>query len=64
MSEAWLAFARDGDPTHDGLPDWPAYDLDDRATMIFDRGACHVELDPRAADRVAWDGMAVRSITG
>ena len=30
MSDAWLAFARTGDPG------WPAYDREDRATMIFD----------------------------
>ncbi len=62
MSEAWLAFARHGDPGHDG-PDWPAYDLDDRPTMIFDRGGSHLAHDPRAAERTAWDGMAVRSIS-
>jgi para-nitrobenzyl esterase len=62
MSEAWLAFARHGDPSHEGLPEWPAYDLDDRATMIFDRGGSHLDLDPRGADRRAWEGMPVRSV--
>jgi para-nitrobenzyl esterase len=62
MSESWLAFARHGDPAHDGLPDWPAYDLDERATMIFDRHGSHLVADPRGADRLAWDGMPVRSI--
>ena len=36
MSEAWLAFARTGNPNHAGLPAWPAYDGVDRKTMIFD----------------------------
>ncbi len=36
MSEAWLAFARTGNPNHAGLPEWPAYDGADRQTMIFD----------------------------
>jgi para-nitrobenzyl esterase len=36
MSEAWLAFARSGDPNHAGLPAWPAYDLANRSTMRFD----------------------------
>jgi para-nitrobenzyl esterase len=62
MSESWLAFARTGDPVHDGLPDWPSYDLTNRATMIFDRGASHLELDPWSAEREVWQGMAVRSI--
>jgi para-nitrobenzyl esterase len=36
MSEAWLAFARTGNPATASLPDWPAYDARRRATMIFD----------------------------
>lgn len=35
MSRAWIAFARDGKPSADGLPEWPAYDNDKRATMQF-----------------------------
>jgi para-nitrobenzyl esterase len=56
MSEAWLAFARRGDPGHDGIPDWPAYDTDDRATMVFDRQT-ELAFDPFPAERVAWDGV-------
>ncbi len=55
MSEAWLAFARTGTPDHPGIPAWPAYSTDERATMIFDRGASCVERDPCGADRAAWD---------
>jgi para-nitrobenzyl esterase len=36
MSEAWIAFARDGDPGHPGIPRWPTYNLGSRATMVFD----------------------------
>jgi para-nitrobenzyl esterase len=36
MSEAWLAFARTGNPNTAALPDWPAYEPGRRATMIFD----------------------------
>jgi para-nitrobenzyl esterase len=36
MSEAWLAFARTGNPATAALPDWPAYDAKRRSTMIFD----------------------------
>ena len=35
-SDAWVAFARGGDPNTTGLPHWPAYDAATRATMIFD----------------------------
>jgi len=43
MSESLLAFSRKGDPNTPSLPEWPVYDLEKRATMIFD-------LDPRAVD--------------
>lgn len=52
MMDAWIAFARDGDPSHPGIGDWPGYDADTRPTMIFDR-ACRLETDPLAAERLA-----------
>ncbi len=55
MSEAWLAFARSGRPDHPGNPDWPAYTLEDRATMTFDRDESHVERDPCGEERRAWE---------
>jgi len=53
MSDAWIAFARTGNPNHDGLPHWPAYDPTDRATMMFDI-QCEVENDPHGAARRLW----------
>ncbi len=52
MSEAWLAFARTGDPDHPGLPHWPRFDAATRATMIFDN-VCAVNNDPERAERLA-----------
>ena len=54
MSEAWLAFARDGEPGHDGVPKWPAYTLPDRATMIFARDECVLVNDPAGPTRKLW----------
>jgi para-nitrobenzyl esterase len=53
MSQAWLCFAHTGDPDHKGIPEWPRYTTDDRATMLFDR-ATTLGFDPYAAERVAW----------
>jgi para-nitrobenzyl esterase len=50
MSEALLAFARSGDPNHPGLPHWPCYGLDRRATMLFDVDS-RTEDDPRSGER-------------
>ena len=36
MSEAWLAFARTGDPNNALLPQWPTYDAVKRASLVFD----------------------------
>jgi para-nitrobenzyl esterase len=35
MSAAWLAFARYGSPNAPGLPSWPAFSAQNRATMVF-----------------------------
>ena len=56
MHGAWASFARTGTPSAPGLPAWPAYDEERRATMIFDT-PCRVEDDPRGTDREAWAGL-------
>jgi para-nitrobenzyl esterase len=56
MSEAWLAFARSGDPGTSAVPAWPAYDAARRATMVFDLQSRVVE-DPYPAVRAALQGV-------
>jgi len=50
VSEAYIAFARTGDPNNPKLPHWPAYDLANRATMVFDK-VSKVVNDPRSEPR-------------
>ncbi len=35
MSQSWINFARNGNPGHDGLPDWEPYTQENGATMFF-----------------------------
>lgn len=53
MADAWVAFARDGSPAAAGLPDWPAYESDRRATMVLDLERA-VDDDPGGDLREAW----------
>jgi len=50
MSDAWIAFARTGNPNVKGLPEWPVFDLERRATMVFDT-QIRVVHDPRGDER-------------
>jgi para-nitrobenzyl esterase len=50
MSRAWIAFAKSGNPNVAGLPEWPRFDLERRATMVFNRDS-KVVNDPRGRER-------------
>ena len=52
VSDAWIAFAHTGDPNVSKLPQWPAYNATDRATMLFNN-ECKVVDDPQKETRVA-----------
>jgi para-nitrobenzyl esterase len=52
VSDAWLAFARSGDPNTSKLPHWPAFDASRRATMMFDNASV-VQNDPLREQRLA-----------
>jgi len=56
VSNAWIAFARNGNPTHAGLPHWPAYETSTRATMIFNN-ECKVVNDPGKDERLAMSSL-------
>ena len=44
MSQAWVNFARTGDPNTEELPQWPAYSCCDGATMFFNN-TCEVKYN-------------------
>lgn len=54
MADAWISFARNGDPNHAGLPAWPKFDGTTVPTMIFDNES-RVVNDPDAEVRKAID---------
>jgi len=35
MQDAWIAFARNGNPSHKNIPEWPVHDIENRYTMKF-----------------------------
>jgi para-nitrobenzyl esterase len=53
MHGAWCQFIRTGDPGGGGLPDWPRYDIERRATLLIDRES-RVADDPSGEARAAW----------
>ena len=61
VSEAWIAFATRGDPNSkkSGLPPWPAYDSERRATMLFNNESKVVD-DPssEAAQNHGWHSQS------
>ena len=54
VSNAWINFAKNGDPNHSGLPTWPAYNSSNTATMHLDN-TCEVkpQLDKELFDLVS-----------
>ena len=56
MMDAWIAFARNGNPNHDNIPEWPSYETEKRATMLIGKEFKVVDA-PFEKERVAWDGL-------
>jgi para-nitrobenzyl esterase len=56
MQDAWLAFARSGDPSNESTREWKRYDEAHRATMVFGANT-KLEDAPRDEERRAWDAV-------
>ena len=63
VSDAWINFARSGDPNHAGLPKWAAFRPEQGACMIFDN-RCEVKNDPDRAERQALEQNARSTSAG
>jgi para-nitrobenzyl esterase len=60
MSAAYAAFARNGNPNHPDLPNWPAYNINQRPTMILGSD-CKVVNDPNKEERLALKAIRERT---
>lgn len=56
MQEAWIAFARTGDPSTEALGEWPAFDPVARRVMRFDTEP-ELLADPGRAELDCWTGV-------
>ena len=57
-----VAFARTGNPSHPGLPPWPAYEPERRNTLVF-AVPSSLQADPLGAERSAWGDVPFDGIT-
>jgi para-nitrobenzyl esterase len=53
IQDAWLSFARNGNPSCESIGNWPSYS-ERRLTMML-RDVCHVEEAPYDDERRVWD---------
>ncbi len=61
IMDAWIAFAKTGDPNHGNMPEWHPYDLEERPTMLLDAkeksATSRMKNDPDGDTRAFWDGV-------
>lgn len=62
MMDAWIAFAKSGNPSSDTSGAWLPYDAKKRATMIFGDGQPHMTSAPNEERRKAWENVPAGKI--
>ena len=58
MAELWTTFARTGKPAGDSLPEWPAYNLENKPTMRIDT-RCEVICDRFSQELAMWRAIGM-----
>jgi para-nitrobenzyl esterase len=53
LASAWVSLAATGNPNNPRTPEWPVYDVKNRATMVFGDPS-HAVNDPRRSFRELW----------
>ncbi|MBY8992413.1 MAG: carboxylesterase family protein [Candidatus Lokiarchaeota archaeon] len=53
MMDSWIAFAKTGNPNHEGIEEWSKYDINTRKTMFLGKDTISVD-DPMKKQRIAW----------
>jgi len=56
FATTWVTMAKNANPNNSKIPNWPGYDAQTRATMVFDKEV-RVENDPRSEIRKFWAEM-------
>ena len=56
MMNAWISFAKMGNPNHGGIPEWPSYNIQKRKTIVFDNKT-EIWDDPLGKERKMWNQM-------
>ena len=59
MSEAWISFARTGNPSHPGIATWTPFNSSAWPTMVFGSGVALVD-DPHGEERRAVEALRLR----
>lgn len=63
MASIWSSFAATGNPNNPRIPNWPAYTLAKRETLVVGAEATVVESDPRRTFREFWAKEPSRAAT-
>ena len=60
MMNSWISFAKNGDPNHTRIPNWPQYNIQERNTIIFDKNI-RIWKNPLSKEREMWNKMNLLS---